>query len=160
MIPTDTWSPKYLLGVTTIPDLSRYHKQKVASSFLLLYARRVSKPPFSFPALFLSFPRAGTQWLPWHLPGIPTFQWVKVTGSPLAHVNVPCSSTSERPIQKYFSGLNPIMEVRKACSYLWRVSNKLLYHILSEFVHFFKQFTVGNLVNLRWSVNMYENKRG
>lgn len=48
----------------------------------------------------------------WYLPGISEFQCVNKTDSPLAHLKVPFSSTSESPIQKYLSVLSPTRLVR------------------------------------------------
>jgi len=47
-----------------------------------------------------------------YLPGISEFQCVNKTDSPLAHLNVPFSSTSESPIQKYLSVFSPTRLVR------------------------------------------------
>lgn len=49
---------------------------------------------------------------PQHLPGIAAPQCVKETSSPLLHLKVPWSSMSERPSQKYFSGLSPTRLVK------------------------------------------------
>lgn len=66
------------------------------------------------------------------LPGIAEFQCVKRGASPLVHLKVPCSSVSERPIQKYFSDLRPVRLIRKACSFLkWKTifKHKILFAI-------------------------------
>lgn len=47
-----------------------------------------------------------------YLPGISEFQCVNKTDSPLDHLNVPFSSTSESPIQKYLSVFSPTRLVR------------------------------------------------
>lgn len=47
-----------------------------------------------------------------YLPGISEFQCVNKTDSPLDHLNVPFTSTSESPIQKYLSVFSPTRLVR------------------------------------------------
>lgn len=52
------------------------------------------------------------------VPGMSAFQCVNCTCSSTVHWNVPLFWTSESPVQKYLSGLNPTKLVRNACSYL------------------------------------------
>lgn len=64
--------------------------------------------------------------VPFSIPGIPVFQWVKLTEFPFVHTNSSMLSWLERPSQKCLSGLKPTKLIRNALSTLGTLHTSLM----------------------------------